>query len=201
MAKNSRYRNRVTRANQKRSYGTPRMSSIKNISDGLVLEPEQEAWLQGWLSKFGAWVYSGRLEKRQSSIIAEFMATVEKRDYPEREMCNDDDGMLITKVVDKIYHIDRVAFTLLLLRYAFVSSDRAIARYYYGIAQPRQMVRRNRTLEYRKPSMATCRSEVKEIIRSAEYLIYPHLYNAFKIRDNEWKKKNNSKNVLTSLSQ
>ncbi|EJD6506548.1 antiterminator [Providencia rettgeri] len=177
------------------------MSSIKSISDGLVLDAEQEAWLQGWLSKFGAWVYSGRLEKRQSSIIAEFMATVEKRDYPEREMCNDDDGMLITKVVDKIYHIDRVAFTLLLLRYAFVSSDRAIARYYYGIAQPRQMVRRNRTLEYRKPSMATCRREVKEIIRFAEYLIYPHLYNAFKIRDNEWKKKNNSKNVLTSLNQ
>ncbi|UEK60844.1 antiterminator [Providencia rettgeri] len=177
------------------------MSSIKNISDGLVLDAEQEAWLQGWLSKFGAWVYSGRLEKRQSSIIAEFMATVEKRGYPEREMCNDDDGMLITKVVDKIYHIDRVAFTLLLLRYAFVSSDRAIARYYYGIAPPRQMVRRNRTLEHRKPSMATCRREVKEIIRSAEYLIYPHLYNAFKIRDNEWKKKNNSKNVLTFLSQ
>ncbi|MGQ7952330.1 antiterminator Q family protein, partial [Providencia huashanensis] len=103
------------------------------------------------------------------------MATVEKRGYPEREMCNDDDGMLITKVVDKIYHIDRVAFTLLLLRYAFVSPDRGIARYYYGIAKPRQMVRRNRTLEYRKPSMATCRREVKEIIRSAEYLIYPHL--------------------------
>ncbi|KLN47421.1 antiterminator, partial [Providencia rettgeri] len=53
------------------------MSSIKNISDGLVLDAEQEAWLQGWLSQFGAWVYSGRLEKRQSSMIAEFMATVE----------------------------------------------------------------------------------------------------------------------------
>ncbi len=30
------------------------MSSIKNISDGLVLDTEQEAWLKGWLSKFGA---------------------------------------------------------------------------------------------------------------------------------------------------
>lgn len=177
------------------------MSSIKSISDGLVLDKEREAWLQNWLSKFGAWVYSGRLEKRQSSIIAEFMATVERRDYPEREMCNDDDGMLIAKVVDKIYHIDRIAFTLLLLRYAFGSSDRAIARYYYGIAKPRQMVRRNRTVEYRQPSISTCRREAKEIISSAEYLIYPYLYNVFKIRDNEWKIKNNSKNVLTSLSQ
>ncbi len=113
------------------------------------------------------------------------MATVERRGYPEREMCSDDDGMLITKAVDKIYHIDRIAFTLLLLRYAFGSSDRAIARYYYGISQPRQMIRRNRTVEYRKPSMSTCRRETKEIIRSAEYLIYPHLYNAFKKRDNE----------------
>ncbi|MCS6742767.1 hypothetical protein NOM94_23315, partial [Acinetobacter baumannii] len=95
------------------------MSSIKSISDGLKLDDDQVAWIQPWLSKFGAWVYSGRIEKRQSSIIAEFMATVERRDYPEREMCNDDDGMLIAKVVDKIYHIDRIAFTLLLLRYAF----------------------------------------------------------------------------------
>ena len=177
------------------------MSSIKSISDGLVLDKEREAWLQNWLSKFGAWVYSGRLEKRQSSIIAEFMATVERRDYPEREMCSDDDGMLITKVVDKIYHIDRIAFTLLLLRYAFGSSDRAIARYYYSIAKPRQMVRRNRTVEYRQPSMSTCRREAKEIISYAEYLIYPHLYDAFKNRDNEWKMKNNSKNMLTSLIQ
>lgn len=177
------------------------MSSIKSISDGLVLDKEREAWLQNWLSKFGAWVYSGRLEKRQSSIIAEFMATVEIRNYPEREMCSDDDGMLITKVVDEIYHIDRIAFTLLLLRYAFGSSDRAIARYYYSIAKPRQMVRRNRTVEHRKPSISTCRREAKEIICSAEYLIYPHLYNAFKKRDNEWKMKNKNRNVLTSLSQ
>ncbi|MDK6976601.1 antiterminator Q family protein, partial [Proteus mirabilis] len=113
------------------------MSSIKSISDGLKLDDDQVAWIQPWLSKFGAWVYSGRIEKRQSSIIAEFMATVERRDYPEREMCNDDDGMLIAKVVDKIYHIDRIAFTLLLLRYAFGSSDRAIARYYHNIAKPR----------------------------------------------------------------
>ncbi|WP_369427083.1 antiterminator Q family protein [Providencia sp. PROV236] len=177
------------------------MSSIKSISDGLALDKDREVWLQNWLSLFGAWVYSGRLEKRQSSIIAEFMARVERRDYPEREMCNDDDGMLIAKVVDKIYHIDRIAFTLLLLRYAFGSSDRAIARYYYGIANPRQMLRRNCTVEYRKPSMSTCRRETKEIIRSAEYLIYPHLYNAFKNRDNEWKIKNKGENVLTSLSQ
>ncbi|MDK6738368.1 antiterminator Q family protein, partial [Proteus mirabilis] len=55
------------------------MSSIKSISDGLKLDDDQVAWIQPWLSKFGAWVYSGRIEKRQSSIIAEFMATVERR--------------------------------------------------------------------------------------------------------------------------
>lgn len=177
------------------------MLSIKSISDGLKLDDDQVAWIQPWLSKFGAWVYSGRIEKRQSSIIAEFMATVERRDYPEREMCNDDDGMLIAKVVDKIYYIDRIAFTLLLLRYAFGSSDRAIARYYHHIVKPRQMIRRNRTVEYRKPSISTCRREIEDIISSAEYLIYPYLKDAFKKREKEWKSKNNSKNVLTSLSQ
>ncbi len=177
------------------------MSSLKSISDGFKLDAEREAWLQGWLSKFGAWVYSGRLDKRQSSIIAEFMDSVKKRDYIEREMCNDEDGMLITNVVDMVYHIDQVAFTLLLLRYAFCCSDRSIAYHYHEIAQPRQMIRRNRTIEYRKPSIYTCRREVKEILQSVEYLIYSHLYDAFKSRDNEWKMKNSSVSLLTTLSQ
>ena len=43
------------------------MSSIKSISDGLRLDDVQVAWIQPWLSKFGAWVYSGRIEKRQST--------------------------------------------------------------------------------------------------------------------------------------
>lgn len=148
-------------------------------TDGLSLTTEQEAWLQHWLSLWGAWVYSGRIERRQSSIIAEYMATVEKREYPYRAICNDDDGMLINGVIDALYKIDRVAHSLLLLRYVQGSSDRAIARCYHAAATPRRMMRRGGRETHRVPSQMTCRREVTEILTAAEYLIYQPLKDAF----------------------
>ncbi|MDE9446880.1 antiterminator [Xenorhabdus bovienii] len=161
------------------------MSGVIFSTDGLQLTQSQEIGLQDWLSKFGTWVYSGRLDKRQSSMIAEFMATVELRVYPERPICNDDDGMLIARVVDHIYHIDRIAFAMLLSRYVFNSSDRAIARYYHNIVKPRVMVRRRGSQVFRKPSMSTCRREVEEILKATEYLIYQPLQDAFIRREQE----------------
>lgn len=159
-------------------------------TDGLRLTAEQESWLQPWLSRWGAWVYTGRLEKRQSSIIAEHMATVEPRNYPDRPICNDDDGMLICGVVDVLYEIDRRAFGMILLRYVHGSSDRAIARHYHATAKPRLMVRRNGKESYRVPSHITCRREVAEILCAAEYLIYQPLQDAFIKREKETKCRN-----------
>ncbi len=65
----------------------------------LNLTKEQHDWLNGWLELWGAWVYSGRLEKRMSSVIAKFMESVEPGRVMTRPMCNDDDGMLISQVV------------------------------------------------------------------------------------------------------
>ncbi|MGW9793853.1 antiterminator Q family protein [Serratia sp. 121840015-1] len=158
-------------------------------TDGLKLTEDQEAWLHPWLERWGAWVYTGRLERRQSSIIAEYMATVEPQQYPTRPICNDDDGMLITRVVDQLYAIDRRAFGLLLSRYVHGSSDRAIAKYYHAVAKPRQMSRRCGSPAYRKPSHRTCRREVAEILSAAEYLLYQPLQNAFIEREQERKKK------------
>ncbi|EMR4174195.1 DUF1133 family protein [Serratia marcescens] len=170
-------------------------------TDGLKLTKGQEDWLQPWLERWGAWVYTGRIEKRQSSIIAEYMATVEPRHYPERPICNDDDGMLITRVVDQLYAIDRRAFGLLLSRYVHGSSDRAIANYYHAVAKPRAMVRRNGQPGFRRPSHITCRREVSEILSAAEYMLYQPLQDAFILRENERKTKKNDANVLTSMSQ
>ncbi len=170
-------------------------------TDGLKLTKEQEDWLQPWLERWGAWVYTGRIEKRQSSIIAEYMATVEPRHYPERPICNDDDGMLITRVVDQLYAIDRRAFGLLLSRYVHGSSDRAIANYYHAVAKPRAMVRRNGQPGFRRPSYITCRREVSKILSAAEYLLYQPLQDAFILRENERKTKKTDRNVLTSMSQ
>lgn len=80
----------------------------------LNLTKEQHDWLNGWLELWGAWVYSGRLEKRMSSVIAQFMERVEPSRVMTRPMCNDDDGMLISQVVDSVMRIDTKAFGILL---------------------------------------------------------------------------------------
>ncbi|WP_301553430.1 antiterminator Q family protein, partial [Salmonella enterica] len=74
----------------------------------LNLTKEQHDWLNGWLELWGAWVYSGRLEKRMSSVIAQFMERVEPSRVMTRPMCNDDDGMLISQVVDSVMRIEGV---------------------------------------------------------------------------------------------
>ncbi|EEU9510095.1 hypothetical protein FWY33_12160 [Escherichia coli] len=88
----------------------------------LNLTKEQHDWLNGWLELWGAWVYSGRLEKRMSSVIAKFMESVEPGRVMTRPMCNDDDGMLISQVVDSVMYIDKKAFGILLSYYAHGSS-------------------------------------------------------------------------------
>lgn len=177
------------------------MSGVMSISDGLRLDEAREVWLQDWLARFGSWVYSGRLVKRQSSMIAEFMATVERRSYPDRPTCSDEDGMLIQGVVDHLYHIDRVAFKMLLARYVFCVSDREISRQYQKACAPRIMPRRNGMLRTRKPSLSTCRREAEKVLSAAEYMLYQPLKDAFKNREKEKIMRRNNKNVLTSLNQ
>lgn len=144
----------------------------------LNLTKEQHEWLNGWLELWGAWVYSGRLEKRMSSVIAQYMATVEPPRHQSRPMCNDDDGMLISQVVDSVLSIDAKAMGILLSYYAHGSSKRAIASYYHKAAKPRKLIGRLGE-GWRKPSEETCRKEVAQIINASLYILYQPLQNAF----------------------
>lgn len=145
----------------------------------LSLTSEQHDWLNGWLELWGAWVYSGRLEKRMSNMIAKFMESVEPSKLPSRPMCNDDDGMLISQVVDSVMCIDKKAYGILLSYYAHGSSKRAIASYYYATAKPRKIHRGRLGEGWRKPSEETYRKEVAEIFKASLFLIYEPLLNAF----------------------
>lgn len=147
----------------------------------LSLSKEQVDWLDSWMELWGAWVYSGRLEKRMSSVIAQYMATVEPQRYPERPMCNDDDGMLISQVVDSVMCIDKKAFGILLSYYVHLSSKRAIASYYHKCAIPRKMSGRGGE-RYRAPSLVTCRREVDTILSASQWMIYQKLNPAIKER-------------------
>ncbi|EBG5998864.1 antiterminator Q family protein [Salmonella enterica] len=147
----------------------------------LNLTKEQHDWLNGWLELWGAWVYSGRLEKRMSSVIAQFMERVEPSRVMTRPMCNDDDGMLISQVVDSVMRIDTKAFGILLSYYAHGSSKRAIASYYHATAKPRKMCGRGGE-GWRKPSLATCRNEIDDILKASLFFLYQPMQNAFKMR-------------------
>lgn len=147
----------------------------------LNLTKEQHDFVDGWLQLWGAWVYSGRLDKRQSSMIAHFMATVEPQSYPTRAMCNDDDGLLISQVVDSVMRIDVKAFGILLSYYAHGSSKLSIASYYHKVASPRKMSG-SASGKIRRPSMTTCRREVDEILTASVCLIYFPLAKAISER-------------------
>ena len=119
----------------------------------LNLTKEQHEWLNGWLELWGAWVYSGRLEKRMSSVIAKFMESVEPGRVMTRPMCNDDDGMLISQVVDSVMYIDKKAFGILLSYYAHdlpstplhltIIASQDLARCYAGAAGVSKTIARN----------------------------------------------------------
>lgn len=147
-----------------------------NIRD-ISLTREQHSWLNGWLELWGAWIYSGRLDKRQSNIIAQFMVRAEPQSCLSRPVCSDDDGLLISRVVDSVMYTDKKAFCILLSYYVHGSSEYAIAVYSHRVANPRKIATRGGN-RLRKPSLATCRREVKEILSVSQYLIYFPLLKA-----------------------
>jgi len=147
----------------------------------LNLTKDQHDWLNSWMELWGAWVYSGRLEKRQSSMIAQWMASVEPQPGMSRPMCNDDDGLLISQVVDSVMCIDKKAFGILLSYYSHGSTEYAIAVYMHKCASPRKIATRGGN-RLKTPSLATCRREVKEILSASQYMIYSPLLKAMNER-------------------
>ncbi|AZS56775.1 antiterminator Q family protein [Pectobacterium parmentieri] len=148
----------------------------------LNLTDDQHRWINGWLELWGAWVYSGRLDKRQSSVIAQFMERAEPSRVMSRPMCNDDDGMLISQVVDSVMRIDTRALGILLSYYAHGSSKRAIASYYHKTARPRKIDKGRLGEGWRKPSEETLRKEIAQVLEATLYILYTPLQNAFKSR-------------------
>jgi len=166
-----------------------------NVAE-LQLTKDQHDWVNSWLELWGAWVYSGRLEKRMSSVIAQYMATVEPQRYQSRPMCNDDDGMLISQVVDSVMFIDKKAFGVLLSYYVHNTSKHAIAVYSERCAIPRKIATRGGN-RFKRPSLSTCRREVDEILEASVYMIYAPLHFAFKNRKVVAKVRKIGENVLT----
>ncbi|QKJ86675.1 DUF1133 family protein [Paramixta manurensis] len=147
-------------------------------SEAVKLNREETLWLIPWLEKWGAWIYSGRIDRRQSSVIAGFMAQAAGVSGTGRPLCNDDEGILINGVIDELHHINKQAWSLLICRYAFCASERKLAGYYQSICEPRLMSAVQGKPKYRVPSLATCRREVNEMFSAMESFIYVRLQAA-----------------------
>ncbi|APU92699.1 antitermination protein Q [Proteus phage vB_PvuS_Pm34] len=144
------------------------------------LTDEQFRWLDGWLELWGAWVQSGR-SGRMINMIYKFMKTVEPNATPSRPMCNDDEGMLISQVVDSVIATDTQAYGILLSYYAHGSSKLSIASYYHRVAKPRKMQTKGGN-RFKKPSLGTCRNDVDAKLKAAQWLLYEPLRNAMNNR-------------------
>ncbi|MEL7628722.1 antiterminator Q family protein [Pectobacterium aroidearum] len=145
------------------------------------LTQEQHDWLNGWLELFGAWVYSGRLEKRMTSVIAQYMESVEPSRVMTRPMCNDDDGMLISQVVDSVISIDNEALKIFLSYYAHGSSRYSIAVYMQKTAIPRNIPTRGMNRRG-VPSLSYFRRLVDDKLNASLYLLYEPLRIAMNSR-------------------
>lgn len=148
-----------------------------NVLD-MKLADDEYQWIDGWMQLFGAWVYSGRLDRRMSSVISRFMDNADpSRAMPTRPMCSDEDGLLISKVVDRVIApVDERALGILFSYYALGSSEYAIASYYHRVSAPRKMETGRGGRGWRKPSINTCRNEVKASIDASLWIIYQELH-------------------------
>ena len=145
------------------------------------LTKDEYDFVNNWLELWGAWVHSGRLNVRMINMIYKFMKTVEPDGNPTRPMCSDDDGMLISQVVDSIIATDEQAYKILLSYYACGSSKLSIASYYHSVANPRKMNTRAGG-RVKVPSLRTCRREVDEKLKACQWLLYEPLRNAMNSR-------------------
>lgn len=144
------------------------------------LTEEQFCWLDSWLALWGAWVQSGE-QGHRVNMIYQFMQTVEPNSRKTRPMCNDDDGLLISQTVDAVIAIDPQTYKILLSYYAYGLSKFSIASYHHRIAEPRNMKTKGGN-KYSKPSLRTCRREVDEKLKAAQFLLYEPLLNVMKSR-------------------
>ncbi|WP_340608062.1 antiterminator Q family protein [Xenorhabdus bharatensis] len=142
------------------------------------LTDKQRSWVDNWMQLFGAWVHSGRLDVRQVNMIYKFMASVEPISTKSRPMCSDDEGMLISQVVDTVIAIDKEAYSILLSYYVHRASKLSISKFLHKHAKPRLMQSKGGS-KLRSPSLRSIRREVSEKIEASLYLLHEPLRNAF----------------------
>lgn len=147
----------------------------------LALTKEQEKWVKEWLYKWGAWVRSGRLDKRQVNIIARLMESVQPAHHNE-PMCDDDEGLMISRVIDDYFtRADKELHFIVYGYYVNRLSINRLATLLFHEIEPRLMRPCVGKSEIRKPSKITVKRYVQCRLDLANAIIHELLLTGFVI--------------------
>lgn len=102
---------------------------------GKLLEEPKQIWIENLLNLWGAWAFSGLDFEKRMNMIAKLMlqADPSRISVPEREMCGDELGLVISSVIG--YCIKKPCpqdYKYLEAKYVYGLSVYAIAKYQWN---------------------------------------------------------------------
>ncbi|OBX06198.1 antiterminator Q family protein [Gallibacterium genomosp. 3] len=165
---------------------------MKYLSD-LQLTNEQEKWVKAWLCKWGAWIRSGRLDKRQVNIIGRLMDSVTPAD-PSDPICTDDEGLMISQIIDEFFTTqDKELHFIVYGHYVDKMTVNRLSVVLFDEIEPRLMKHCMNKPSIRKPSLKTVTRYVKCRLNLATAIIHEMLVKGFTILKNVAKNRKNIK--------
>ncbi|KGQ27300.1 antitermination protein [Gallibacterium anatis] len=165
---------------------------MKYLSD-LQLTNEQEKWVKEWLCKWGAWIRSGRLDKRQVNIIGRLMDSVTPAD-PSDPICTDDEGLMISQMIDEFFTTqDKELHFIVYGHYVDKMSVNRLSVVLFDEIEPRLMKPCMNKPSIRKPSLKTVKRYVQCRLDLATAIIHEMLIKGFIILKNVAKNRKNIK--------
>lgn len=169
------------------------MQDLKlNLSE-LKLTSEQEKWVKEWLYKWGAWINTGRLDKRQVNIIGRLMDSVTPSE-PQRPICTDEEGLMISQMIDEFFTTqDKELHFIVYGHYVDTMTINKLATELHEVIEPRVMRGVKGKPNIRKPSKRKLIEYVKQRLELATAIIHELLVKGFIILKNVAKNRKNIK--------
>ncbi|SET16945.1 antiterminator Q family protein [Thorsellia anophelis] len=126
-----------------------------------TLTKQQIDFIDDIMERWGAWVYSGRIEVRQISLIGKLIASINPQN-PVRSMCDDDTGLLISRIVSDIKLRSPAEYEILIQYYVYMNNKYQISVWLYS----------NRETNARGHSLTTYRNLVDKTLYNIKKIIF-----------------------------
>lgn len=169
------------------------MTSKASSLSELKLTSAQEKWVKEWLYKWGAWIRTGRLDKRQVNIIGRLMDSVIPAE-PQSPICTDEEGLMISKMIDEFFNSqDKELHFIVYGYYVNKMTVHRITTLLFDEIAPRAMRGAEGKASIRKPSKTTVKRYVQCRLDLANTIIHELLVKGFIILKNMAKNRKNIK--------